>query len=105
MVRGASGLAPDFAELERMAIKHVAAAGWVQAESAASQSSLAAQASVAMLTGYDRRTARRSTFCAWPTAPATRLFADSFSPIQNAPAPLFFFIGETRDIERIRTSP
>ena len=60
MVSGASGLAPDFAELERMAIKHVAAAGWVQAESAASQSSLAAQAAVAMLTGYDRRMISRA---------------------------------------------
>jgi hypothetical protein len=55
MVMGASGLAPDFGELERMAISHIAASGWVQSAPAVSESPLAAHAAVAMLTGYDSR--------------------------------------------------
>jgi hypothetical protein len=52
MVKGASGLVPDFRELESKAISHITTAGWVQSASASSELSLAARATVAMLT-YD----------------------------------------------------
>lgn len=60
MVKGASGLAPDFAKLDRIAISHIGAAGWVQSTSALSELSLAARAAVAMLYGAGRRTTLNS---------------------------------------------
>lgn len=60
MVRAVSGLAPDFAELERKAIAHIAAAGWIEAAHATAPTPLAAQAAVAMLTGFDQRPIARA---------------------------------------------
>jgi hypothetical protein len=55
MIRGASGLAPDFDGLERAAISRISAGGWTQCASALSEPSLAARAAVAKLTsGWPR---------------------------------------------------
>lgn len=55
MAIGASGLAPDFAELERTTIRHISAGGWAPSASAISDLSLSARAAVCMLEWRGRR--------------------------------------------------